>query len=123
MLNRQTNRTIRDTSLLIDGAHFFRCTFINCQLIYSGRDEVDFDDCTFQDCNWTFDDAAARTLGYISTLFQKVEPDGKNLVGELFAGITDTRITRVRDVVGEARFDVESNQTAEGVVTKGAIAS
>ncbi len=123
MLNVRRGDTFRDTSFFIDGGHFIDCTFINCQLIYQGHDEVDFDGCDFQNCEWTFDDAAGRTLGYLSTLNHKVGKDGQKLVGEIFEGLVDGRVANVRDINASATLKAESNMRANATVEKRAIAS
>lgn len=82
-----TNQTKTNSSLFIDGFHFVRVSFIDCQLIYQGRDDVDFEDCTFDRVSWTFDDAAERTIKFLATLNQKTGTDGKDLVDAIIASI------------------------------------
>lgn len=123
MLSVQKDITFRDSSYFIDGGHFIGCTFINCQLIYEGRDEVDFDGCVFQNCEWTFDDAAGRTLGYLSTLAHKVGKDGHKIVGEIFEGVIDGRVANVREINASAVLNAESTMRADADVEKRAIAS
>jgi hypothetical protein len=95
MLATIADRTFERTSLFLDGGLFVRCHFVECQMIYEGRDGVDFRDCTFERCSWTFDDAAERTIGFLSTLHQKVGPDGPELVEGIFKSIRDNRIAEV----------------------------
>lgn len=84
MLSTQTAEKFVDTSLFLDGIRFVRCTFVNCQLIYEGRDDVDFQDCTFENCSWTLGAAAERTVNFLSILQRRTGATGLKLVDEIF---------------------------------------
>jgi hypothetical protein len=103
-----TDQVRRHTSIPIDGVHFVRCKFDDCELIYRASDEVDFDDCTFVQCERTFDDAAVRTLGFLSTLFKKTGPDGQRLVESIFKGIRSEKIAQLR-------AEAQSELTADAI--------
>jgi hypothetical protein len=96
MLEPIHDRTFRNTSLFIDGQRFVRCRFEDCQLIYEGRDEVDFQDCTFERCSWTFDGAAERTIGFLSTLQLQTGAGGPNLVQSIFENIQNRKVAEIR---------------------------
>jgi hypothetical protein len=52
------------------------CRFINCKLIYYATQEVSFEGCFFQGCDWIFEDAADRTLRYLAMLYRQGGPEG-----------------------------------------------
>ena len=96
MLETVSDRTFRNTSLFIDGLRFVRCHFEDCQLIYEGRDEVDFRECTFERCSWTFDGAAERTIGFLSTLQLQTGVGGPDLVQSIFENIQNRKVAEIR---------------------------
>lgn len=96
MLATVADRTFEHTTLFLDGGRFVRCRFVDCQLVYEAKDEVDFEDCAFVGCSWTFDGAADRTIGFLATLYQKVGEHGQGLVGGVFEGIRSGRVAEVR---------------------------
>jgi hypothetical protein len=96
MFTTVADREKRDTSIFIDGIRFVRVHFINCQLIYRAEDDVDFEDCTFDHCDWTLDGAAERMLGFLATLHEKTGPVGKELVEGIFDSIRNKRVTEIR---------------------------
>jgi len=63
------NKLYSGKSLVLDGKSFGNCKFKNCTLIYTGGNPPKLNGCSFDGCNWQFDDAAARTLTYFSGLY------------------------------------------------------
>jgi hypothetical protein len=108
MIQTQTDRLIENTSLFLDGIRFIRCRFVNCQLIYEAKDEVEFKDCTFERCSWTFDGAAERTISFLSTLYHGGD-GGSQLVEAIFESIQNKRIA-------EIRLSANSDMRTEGLV-------
>ncbi|OXE36309.1 MAG: hypothetical protein CGW95_08330 [Phenylobacterium zucineum] len=45
-----------------DGEAFEDCEFRDCRMVYAGGEPPLFRQCRFEDCDWRFDDAAARAL-------------------------------------------------------------
>lgn len=86
------NATFRDDAVRLDGNRYVKCHFTDCQLIYAGDNETDFQDCTFMRCSWTFDDAALRTLSFLTTLYHGAGPVGGDLVEAIFASVRRARI-------------------------------
>jgi hypothetical protein len=56
-------------TLYLDGETYTDCEFRDCRMIYSGGEAPVFDGCRFEKCEWIFDDAAARTLAHIKTVW------------------------------------------------------
>ncbi len=52
-------------TVALDGESFSACEFRDCRLVYSGGEVPAFKDCRFFDCEWKFEDAAARTLAHL----------------------------------------------------------
>ncbi|WP_439473232.1 hypothetical protein [Brevundimonas sp.] len=49
----------------LDDNIYIRCEFINARLVYQGGAAPGFDSCTFEDAEFVFEGAAARTLGFL----------------------------------------------------------
>ncbi len=75
------DRIYDNRRLKVDGGRFVRCRFIGSKLIYYGSQEVFFEDCTFDGCDWVFQDAADRTLRYLSMLIHQGGEVGRAVVG------------------------------------------
>lgn len=95
MLHTRQDETIANTSVFLDGERFVRCQFVDCTLIYEGREEVDFQDCTFEGCSWTFSDAAIRMLGFLATVHDGTGSTGPELVSGIFDSIRNKRLVTV----------------------------
>jgi len=96
MLHTRQDEVIENQSVFLDGVRFVRCRFVGCTLIYECRDDVDFQDCTFEECSWTFSDAAIRMLNFLSTVYQEAGPTGTALVSGIFKSIKDHRLLDLR---------------------------
>jgi len=100
-----TDETKQNTTILIDGIRFVRVQFVNCQLIYEAREEVDFQDCTFDRVEWTFADAAERMIGFLATV-AKNGAGGKSFVEAIVRSIMTDEVSRVRTVRASAAVAV-----------------
>jgi len=60
----QSGVSYNHQTVQLDGETFSQCQFAACRLIYSGGEPPKFDGCRFDDCEWKFEEAAARTLSY-----------------------------------------------------------
>jgi hypothetical protein len=56
-------------TVALDGETFSDCEFRACRLVYSGGGTPVFDNCRFEDCEWKFEEAAARTLAYLQLIW------------------------------------------------------
>lgn len=53
----------------LDGENFSGCEFRGCRLVYSGGEPPVFDDCRIDECEWRFEEAAARTLAFLKVVW------------------------------------------------------
>lgn len=51
----------------LDGCRFVRCTFINCEVAYSGG-PIELVSNTFAGCHWAFEGTAGDTLAFVAAL-------------------------------------------------------
>lgn len=66
------NRSFTEADeLTVDGMLFIDCRFTKTHLIYRGGELPGFSNCQLESCQFSFSDAAARTIGYLAFL-QKV---------------------------------------------------
>jgi hypothetical protein len=61
----QSGASYNHETVNLDGETFVGCEFRACRLVYSGGATPSFTDCRFDDCEWKFEDAAARTLAHL----------------------------------------------------------
>ena len=52
-------------TVALDGEQFSGCEFRDCRLVFRGGEPPRFEDCTFEGCDWRFEDAAANTLAHL----------------------------------------------------------
>jgi len=62
-----TNEEIRSTALKIEEHIFRNCRVINCVLVYDGG-PFEWANTSFQDCQWSFREAAKNTLQLLQTI-------------------------------------------------------
>lgn len=65
----QTATIFNHETVALDGEHFSDCQFLGCRMVYRGGEVPVFENCKFDDCDWRFDDAAARTLSYMKLIW------------------------------------------------------
>lgn len=65
----QTATVFNHETVILDGESFSDCEFRACRLVYAGAALPIFDGCRFNDCEWKFEDAAARTLAYLKLVW------------------------------------------------------
>jgi hypothetical protein len=56
-------------TIVLDGEAFSACEFRDCRLVFQGGEPPTFEDCTFDDCDWRFEAAAANTLAHLKTVW------------------------------------------------------
>lgn len=81
----QTATIFNHETVALDGERFSDCEFRACRMVYSGGKPPEFHDCRFADCDWKFDDAAARTLAHLKLVWAV---GGKTQVQALIKDIT-----------------------------------
>ena len=65
----QTATIYNHETVVLDGESFEDCEFRQCRLVYSGGETPHFRNCRFDDCEWKFDDAAARPLAHLKLVW------------------------------------------------------
>ena len=81
----QTATIFNHETVVLDGESFADCEFRGCRLVYSGGEPPVFDHCRFDDCEWKFDGAAARTLAHMKLVWNE---GGKAPVQAMIKAIT-----------------------------------
>ena len=66
----------------VDGVTFIGCRFESAILRYAGGPHPAFEDCTFGDMAWIFDDAALRTIQLLQA--QNVNGEAQPMLAEMF---------------------------------------
>jgi len=56
-------------TVVLDGESFSRCEFDACRLVYSGGELPRFEQCSFVNCDWRFEGAAAQTLSVLKLMW------------------------------------------------------
>jgi hypothetical protein len=64
---------------------FHDCDFQKCRMVYAGGEAPVFESCRFEDCDWKFEDAAARTLEHMKAVWNA---GGKQQLQALIKDIT-----------------------------------
>jgi hypothetical protein len=59
-----------DTTVEVDGNRYARCVFRNCTLSYNGGEIPQLLQNEFHSCKWEFNEAAQRTLVFLSALYR-----------------------------------------------------
>jgi hypothetical protein len=80
-----TATSFNHETVALDDEHFTDCEFRGCRMVYRGGEPPVFEDCRFDDCDWRFEDAAARTLTYMKAVWAA---GGKAQVQALIKTIT-----------------------------------
>lgn len=64
-----TGKHFVSETVTLDGRGFVDCTFDRCRLVYAGGLPPGLSGCRFEGCTWEFDEAAARTLQFLTGLY------------------------------------------------------
>jgi hypothetical protein len=66
----RTFTDFRDERIYLDSDSFRNCTFINCEIVYTGG-SIDAHDCRFEGCRWSVEGAAANTLAFLELMYMQ----------------------------------------------------
>jgi hypothetical protein len=66
-ITRITDKRFEKDRVLLGGRSFERCLFIDCKLVFDGR-PVQLTDNHFENCCWSFEDAASITLNFVAAI-------------------------------------------------------
>lgn len=72
--------TFSDSREVIDGNEYIDCRFERCDIVYCGGDIPNIVGCTFDACQWHFEDAAERTLAFLHHLYNGMGDEGRAMV-------------------------------------------
>jgi hypothetical protein len=65
----QTATIFNHETVPLDGEAFADCEFRGCRMVYAGGEPPSFSGCRFDDCEWKFEGAAARTLAHLKLVW------------------------------------------------------
>ncbi|MCG6970302.1 MAG: hypothetical protein LJE85_11090 [Gammaproteobacteria bacterium] len=72
----------------VDFNEYIDCEFKDCEIIYKGGNPPVFENCRFENCQFSAIDRAENTIGYLSFLYQNMADTGaKAFVEEQIAKI------------------------------------
>ncbi len=80
-------KTFHGETIRLDNQEYENCTFIGCDLQYGGAGSVAFNNCRFDNCRWSFVDAASNTLRFMGSLYHGLGQGGRDLMEDLFNSI------------------------------------
>jgi hypothetical protein len=89
-----TDAVFEDQDVLVDDAHYVRCRFARCRLLYHGGEIPRIDDCHMVDCSWHFEEAAQRTMDMLRAIYHGLDGAGRNIVEGAFESIRAPRPPR-----------------------------
>jgi hypothetical protein len=69
LMDKFSNQTFSGSWIVIDGHEYVNCRFEKCKIVYCGASSVVLNGCLFDDCEWTFDGPAARTVQFMTALY------------------------------------------------------
>ena len=87
------DKTITKETVHLGDGDYEHCIFEECRMVYSGGKLPRLVGCTFNDCGWTFDGAAGRTMSLLSVLYTAgagamIEAAFENIRGNPGGGVT-----------------------------------
>ena len=80
-------KTFDGEKLRLDENEYVNCKFVSCELQYGGMGFVAFNECKFDNCRWSFVDAASNTLRFMASLYHGLGDGGQSLIEQLFDSI------------------------------------
>ena len=84
---RFEGRKFENEPVDMDFNQFINCQFENCKLIYHGFGLIEMDGCNFVNVNWTFTDAAANTLKFMTELYHGAGEGGQQIINSTLENI------------------------------------
>jgi len=84
---KSKDKTFSNEDLDLDFNSFTNCKFVNCNMIYHGFGPIGMEGCSFTEVRWTFSDAAALTLNFMSSLYVGAGEGGRRLIEQTFENI------------------------------------
>lgn len=79
-MNEIKGKTFSNEDIHLDFNEFIDCKFVECNIIYHGYGPVKLEGCSFENIRWSFSDAAAKTLNFMSGLYAGGGEGAKKLI-------------------------------------------
>ena len=92
-MTKHVNEKFTKEPIAFDGNDYDGCQFDECEIVYSGGTLPKLTNNSFKNCGWAFDDAAARTIQFMTGLYaggarELIEGTLENIRGKKKPGIT-----------------------------------
>lgn len=81
------NQEFLNEDINMDFNNFVDCNFNRCNMIYRGYGPIGMQGCSFVDVKWTFSDAAANTVNFMTSLYSGAGEGGRKLIEQTFENI------------------------------------
>ena len=83
------DRDFSGKTVELDGNQFVNCRFYDCKLMFFATAPVSFDQCVFNECDWSFEGPADIMLSFLTALYHGLGVSGQDLVELIFQGIRE----------------------------------
>ena len=91
---RYKDETFTDDKILLDGNEYVGCTFKACELQYGGGQPPFMNNNDIGDSQFSFVDAAANTLQFLSALYHGFGSGGRDMVEATFENVRNNSPTK-----------------------------
>jgi hypothetical protein len=91
MPSTHENEVFEDQIIQLDGNKYIRCKFQRCTLQFGGLADVSLENCEFHRSSWSFTEAAARTIQFMTGLYHGAGEGGRELIEKTFENIRQKR--------------------------------
>lgn len=68
-MSKLSGKALDKANEVVDGKEYVDCKFNQCTLIYKGGEIPKMTKCQFTNCDWQFQESAARTLVFMANLY------------------------------------------------------
>lgn len=86
-MNKFISSTFNNTVVELDGNHFEKCVFENCEIVYKGLQPFNLINCNFIACKWKLEGAASNTINFLKVMYKDMGEFGKKMVEATFENI------------------------------------
>ncbi|MEH3452378.1 hypothetical protein [Phytobacter diazotrophicus] len=89
-MRKYISSTLVDEFIELDGNHYEKCTFKNCEIVFKGLLPFNLIGCDFIGCKWRFDGPAANTMNFLKIMYKDMGAFGKQMVEATFENIKNS---------------------------------
>lgn len=112
-LDQYSGETFRGEVVQLDGRRFESCSFVECEMRYSGGDAPALVGCSFGKCTWSFSAEAANTLAFLSGMYN----GGMDaLVESTFQSVKDSSFVQTQSTNGGLSESKQTGRKAHPLV-------